>query len=56
MNKLASNIKGPIEEVFKGLKSPMDDFASTAREQLAIQQKQLRGIRGMSGDAMRGLG
>ena len=56
MNKLASNIKGPIEEVFKGLKSPMDDFASTAREQLAIQQKQLKGIRGMSGDAMRGLG
>ena len=54
--RLASNIKGPMEEALKGLKSPMEDFASTAREQLAIQQKQLRGIKGMSGDAMRGLG
>jgi hypothetical protein len=56
LSKLASNIKGPMEEALKGLKSPMEDFASTAREQLAIQQKQLRGIKGMSGDAMRGLG
>lgn len=56
MNKLASNIKGPMEEVFKGLKSPMDEFASTARESLAIQQKQLKSIRGIGGDAMRGLG
>jgi hypothetical protein len=56
LTKLASNIKGPMEEALKGLKSPMEDFASTAREQLAIQQKQLRGIKGMSGDAMRGLG
>lgn len=55
-SKLASNIKGPMEEALKGLKSPMEDFASTAREQLAIQQKQLRGIKGISGDAMRGLG
>jgi hypothetical protein len=54
--RLASNIKGPMEEALKGLKSPMEDFASTAREQLAIQQKQLRGIKGISGDAMRGLG
>lgn len=56
ISKMSSNIKGSMEEALKGLKSPMEEFASTAREQLAIQQKQLRGIKGMSGDAMRGIG
>lgn len=56
ISKMSSNIKGSMEEALKGLKSPMEEFASTAREQLAIQQKQLRGIKGISGDAMRGLG
>lgn len=55
-SKLASNVKGPMEEALKGLRGPMEEFASTAREQLSIQQKQLKGIKGINGDALRGLG
>lgn len=55
LTKLASNVKGPVEEALKELKGPMEQFASTAREQLDVQQRQLRGIKGIGGDAMRGL-
>jgi hypothetical protein len=51
-----SEIKKPIEDVASSIKGPMEQLAQTAGQQLEIQQKQLKGIRGMSGDVMRGLG
>ena len=55
MKQLAIDMKTPVEEALKALQSPMERLANISQEQLSTQQRQLRGIKGMSGDVLRGM-
>jgi hypothetical protein len=54
MADLPVNIKRPMEEAVSGLKIPLEQLLQSMGQQLDVQQKQLKGINGLSNDMLRG--
>jgi hypothetical protein len=54
MSDLPISIKRPMEEAVSGLKIPLEQLLQSMGQQLDVQQKQLKGINGLSNDMLRG--
>ena len=54
MSDLPISIKRPMEEAVSTLKIPLERLLQSMGQQLDVQQKQLKGINGLSNDMLRG--
>lgn len=54
MSDLPISIKRPMEEAVSTLKVPLEQLLQSMGQQLDVQQKQLKGINGLSNDMLRG--